>query len=117
MREAIAWKHARELEVALRAAAPSGQPVAWSPVSKTGLLRGVHYGQPTDEDLAIAESDGDTIRYFYDPQPSSDARAQAVLLGISNLLRRCLRHGLLRSEIEVMLLDIDAAMPQSKEGP
>lgn len=39
-------------------------PSAWSPVSKSGLLRGIRSGKPTAEDLAIAEADGDTIRYF-----------------------------------------------------
>jgi hypothetical protein len=40
------------------------EPVAWSPVSKDGLLRGIRYGKPTEDDLLIAEADGDTIRYF-----------------------------------------------------
>jgi hypothetical protein len=40
------------------------KPSAWSPKSKTGLLRGIRYGQPTAEDKFIAEADGDTIVYF-----------------------------------------------------
>lgn len=42
--------------------------------------------------------------------PSAEPRSIAVLRGVSNLLRRCLRHGLLRAETEAMLLDIEAAL-------
>lgn len=48
------------------------QPVAWSPMSKLGLLRGIRFGAPTEEDVAIAEYDGDTIRYFCDAPSNSD---------------------------------------------
>ena len=44
---------------------PQRPPNAWSPISKSGLLRGIRHGQPTAEDMAIAEADGDTIMYFY----------------------------------------------------
>lgn len=46
------------------AAAPAPEPSAWTPVSKSGLMRGIRAGKPTAEDLAIAEADGDSIQYF-----------------------------------------------------
>lgn len=49
-----------------RSARSETAPSAWSPISKSGLLRGIRHGKPSDEDLAIAKADGDTIRYFYD---------------------------------------------------
>lgn len=55
----------------------SAKPVAWSPVSKTGLLRGIREGLPTEEDIAIAEADGDSIRYFH-ASPPAEARALAI---------------------------------------
>ena len=41
------------------------KPDAWSPRSKTGLLRGIRSRMITNEDIAIAESDGDSVEYFY----------------------------------------------------
>ena len=53
-----------DLRAKLAEAQRSLVPVAWSPVSKTGLLRGIRYGTPSLDDLQIAEADGDTIKYF-----------------------------------------------------
>lgn len=36
-----------------------------------------------------------------------------LLRGVDNLLRRCLRHGLLRTEVQVMLVDIEQALVPS----
>jgi len=45
-------------------------PVAWSLRSKTGLLRGINSGAPSEETIAIAAIDGDTIEYYaLIPQP------------------------------------------------
>jgi hypothetical protein len=58
-----------ELKAAAEALAHQQKRDAWSPVSKTGLLRGIREGKPTAEDLAIAEADGDSIRYYCEVKP------------------------------------------------
>lgn len=64
------------------AAAPAvGELAAWSPMSKTGLLRGIRVGKPSEEDLAIAEADGDTIKYFVEAaalSALSQSRAEII---------------------------------------
>lgn len=53
-----------------------------------------------------------------DNTPSSEPRDEiaGLLRGVDSLLRRCLRHGLLRAEAEAMILDIEAVSAKASSA-